>query len=76
MARELAPLGREAAPEVHAVFQIDPSDCFGAAAQPSGSKLPRHTLRAGCVGKYVSTHLVCIHAGLDQRIQGAVDHRR
>ncbi|QBQ14200.1 hypothetical protein DCC84_32585 [Pseudomonas sp. SXM-1] len=76
MARELAPAGSRSGPEVHAILKIEPSDCFGAAAQPSGSKLPRHTLRAGCVGKYVSTHLVRIHAGLDQRIQGAVDHRR
>ena len=44
VARELAPAGLRSGPQPDTTgYQIDRVAAFGAAAQPSGSKLPRHT---------------------------------
>ncbi len=40
---DLSPLGCEAAPYCIPVCLRSPVVCIGAASQPSGSKLPRHT---------------------------------
>ncbi len=62
-----------------AVYLKESSGFIGLLRRPARGKPAHYNSRQSLtrgVGEYVGTHLVRIHAGVDQRIQGAVDHRR